>query len=59
MFDLVSELVKYKKRKNCTYKELADQLGTTHSICYDLMKGRRRFVDLKLLQRISKLLQEG
>ena len=57
--DTIEQLRQYRERNKVTYRELSEKLGTTHNIIYDLLNNRRRFVDLKLLQRISKILQEG
>lgn len=53
---IVDDLRAYKEKNNLTYRELGALLGLTKKVCYDLLKGKRKFIGLDTLQKAQALL---
>ena len=55
--DIQDRLQQYKEVNNLTYDELGTLIGTTKAVAYDIIKNRRRFIDLTILAKIMKLIE--
>ena len=56
---LIESLRQYRKDHNLTYAELAKLLDTSSDVTWDLLNGRRQYIDLAVLQRAQNLLARG
>ena len=56
---LIESLREYRKTHNLTYAELAKLLDTSNDVTWDLLNGRRQYIDLSVLQRAQNLLARG
>ena len=56
---LIESLREYRKDHNLTYAELAKLLDTSSDVTWDLLNGRRQYIDLAVLQRAQNLLARG
>lgn len=56
---LIESLRQYRKDHNLTYAELAKLLDTSSDVTWDLLNGRRQYIDLVVLQRAQNLLARG
>lgn len=56
MKDLNKKLLKYKEENGLTYKELGDEIGVSKNVCYDICKGRRKFLPIQVVSKMIKLL---
>lgn len=57
--NLIESLREYRKDNNLTYAELAKRLDTSHDVAWDLLNGRRQYIDLAVLQRAQDLIARG
>lgn len=56
--DIQNRLEQYKEAHDLTYEELGKLIGTSKAVAYDIIRDRRRFVDLNVLAKIMKLIGE-
>ena len=55
---LQERLAAYKRDNNMTYEELVKLIGVSKAVAFDICNNRRRFLELSVVDRMLKLLQE-
>lgn len=53
----IEDLKGYRKDNKLTYAQLGNLIGATPDVTFDMLNGRRRFVDFVVIQNILRLLQ--
>lgn len=51
-------LAEYKRDRDITYEELGKLIGVSKAVAFDICNNRRRFLELSVVDRMLKLLQE-
>ena len=54
----IEDLKQYRKENGLTYAQLGVLIGTTPDVTFDMLNGRRRFVDFTVIQNILRLLPQ-
>ena len=55
---LQERLAAYKRDNDMTYEELGKLIGVSKAVAFDICNNRRRFLELNVVDKILKLLQE-
>lgn len=51
-------LAKYREWNDITYAELGGMIGVSKAVAWDICNGRRKFLALKVVDKILKILGE-